>query len=379
VASFADRFEEFVDAGNTRRVAADGLAVAGSIIAFERTHREFFEFSPKAIERLRKFGPIPNGEGFFRGFVRSGPKANSPFAGPLDWKPVSLVPEQALALQTAVATLALRAAIQEVAEAVERVEGKVDKLITLARSERLGSVLGDQLTLQALANRVREEGRISNTDWSTVASLGSLISRDIAALRAYILRVVEHIEKVRFAQQRSAELEELTDDMINESLALLVLAEQNYVLWQELRVANVATHERNLLGQTIDDVHAQLKSLAVDDQKMIDAVQAAARELLDPTGFEGFALLTRRRMNEDGERLNGTVGWFAKQRLLAATPLEIDLPTLSESVENARAVAAVGLDVASSKVKSFWHGLRDNDEPDVPDERNEPRELNGPT
>ncbi len=84
----------------------------------------------------REHGAIPIEDGFFRSFVRSGPLRNSPFAGHLDWKPVELGPEQALAMQTMVVYLALRAAINDLTAAVERVEGKLDKLVTLARAER---------------------------------------------------------------------------------------------------------------------------------------------------------------------------------------------------------------------------------------------------
>jgi hypothetical protein len=239
-----------------------------------------------------------------------------------------------------VATLALRAAIAEVAEAVERVEGKVDKLVSLARSERLGNALGDRHTLHALAERTRVSGRISQTDWSTVAGLGTLISRDIATLRAYIVREVQNIDQGSFARQRSAELQDLTDDLIKESLALLIVAEQNYLLWQELRVAHVATHERKLLAQTTADVRAQLEAMALADQKMLDAVHQAASELLDPSGYEGFAPISRHRLEEGGKALGETINWFARERQLIAAPIEVDLPTLGESVGKAKELAA---------------------------------------
>jgi hypothetical protein len=184
VTTFVDRMAALTKSGSSRRVIADGLAVAGHVGAISRTYREYFEFAPRSLELLRENGAIPTGDGFFRGFVRSGPLANSPFAGNLDWKPVELGPERALAMQTMVVHLALRAAIKDLTAAVERVEGKVDKLVTLARAERLGSVIGDQLTLQSLAESTREQGRISKTDWSTVDGLGAPISRDISAPRS---------------------------------------------------------------------------------------------------------------------------------------------------------------------------------------------------
>lgn len=186
---YVDRVTGLVSSSSTKRILADGLAVAGNVAALARTHREYFEFSPRALELLREHGAIPTKDGFNRSFVRSGSAGNSPFAGNLDWKTVSLGPEQALAAQTMLATLALRHAIHDLAAAVERVEGKVDKLVTLARTERIGHAAGDRRTIEALVERVRSQGRISSTDWSTVASLGPLIARDIeASARAWYRR-----------------------------------------------------------------------------------------------------------------------------------------------------------------------------------------------
>lgn len=360
---YVDRVTGLVSSSSTKRILADGLAVAGNVAALARTHREYFEFSPRALELLREHGAIPTKDGFNRSFVRSGSAGNSPFAGNLDWKTVSLGPEQALAAQTMLATLALRAAIQDLAAAVERVEGKVDKLVTLARTERIGHAAGDRRTIEALVERVRSQGRISSTDWSTVASLGPLIARDIEALRAYVVQEIADIEDVSSAHQRSAELEELTHDLIKESLALLIIAEQNFVLWQELRVAHVATHERKRLRETVDDVGERLASLAEADQTLLNALHQATSTLVNPSGFEGFNPIARRRLREHGASLDETMTWFARQRLLDRSPLEIELPTLRESIGNAYGAVTSGIGSAGSAIKSIIHSGADG-EPD---------------
>lgn len=364
VTVLADRINGLTKGVGTRRVLADGLAVAGHISALGNTYREYIEFSPRGRQLLAEHTPIPTGDGYFRSFVRSGTAKNSPFAGHLDWKPVDLGPERALAMQTAAMNLALRAAIKQVADAVERVEGKVDKLVALARAERLGNAVGDLHTLRQLADRTRQSGRIGSTDWSTVDGLGPMIARDLAALRAYVISEASEADRSWSAYRRSGELKELTDDLIKETLALLVLAEQNYVLWQELRVANVATQEPQLLEQVNRDVSAQLASMAEEDQKVIEALHAAASGLLEPTGYEGFALLARRRMKEHARMLNEHLLWFAEQRQLTAPTLEAELPTLRESIDRARGAVASGADVVGSKVKSVLHGRDDGDRPD---------------
>lgn len=193
------------------------------------------------------------------------------------------------------------------------------------------------------------------------------MSREIRAPRpSTVDQAVEDIEKVPFARQRSAELQELTDSLIKESLALLVVAEQNYLLWQGLRVAHVATHERKLLDQVNRDVRAQLASLAEADQAMLDALHQAASDLLDPTGYEGFALVTRSRLKERGEMLNETIGWFASQRQLSTSPLDVELPTLRESIGNARSALASGIDSAGATITSIVRSLGGGDELDEP-------------
>ena len=97
---------------------------------------------------------------------------------------------------------------------------------------------------------------------------------------------------------------------------------------------------------------------------MLDALQEAARDLLNPTGYEGFALVTRRRLKERGEALNNTIAWFADERQLEAAPLKVELPTLSESIDNARTAVASGIDAAGAKIKLLVRGRERDGQPD---------------
>lgn len=107
--------------------------------------------------------------------------------GILDFEKVGgLGAEQALALQTAAATLALRAAIADVQAAVERVEGKVDDVLGLLRADRVGDIIGTKKLLDPLVERARHTGRVSGTDWQAVAGLGAETAKGIETLRAHI-------------------------------------------------------------------------------------------------------------------------------------------------------------------------------------------------
>lgn len=318
-----------------RRVAPDGVALGAHALSLAQAHRQYFELSPQALELVRSGELVPTADGFFRSMVRSGGK----IAGNVDWKPADLQPQQALALQTMAVHLALRAAIKDVVEAIERVEGKVDKLIQLARAERLGDAMGDRITLGALAERARVTGKVSVTDWSTVDALGAQIARDTETLRAYVLREAADADKSRLVRSRSSELADLTDELLRESLALLVVAEQNYILWQEIRVAHVASNEPQALADTVADVRTQLAALRRADQHLIDELHDTALGLLQSTGFEGLAPWGKKKLQQRGEEMERLLDWFGEQRQLEAPDIDSQYPSLSESIREARRLA----------------------------------------
>ncbi|MDA8321423.1 MAG: hypothetical protein M0030_16690 [Actinomycetota bacterium] len=72
------------------------------------------------------------------------------------------------------------------------------------------------------------------------------------------------------------EAEDLADSLLRESIALLVVAEQNYALWQELRLANAVNHEPAATGAVTSDIHRQLAALAQADQGLADLLQDVA-------------------------------------------------------------------------------------------------------
>lgn len=320
VSAFVDRMLDATEevGGRSRHFVVDGLQVASNISAFHQTHREYFEFSERARKLLREHGAIATGDGYYRSFVHDG----RGFAGNLDWKAVDLRPEQALSLQAAAGQLALRAAIKEVTVALERIEGKIDKLADLADAKRLGAVAADRATLQPLVDRLRSSGKLSSTDWATVASLGPLIARDIETLRAYILRRLTDVKGSFLVRIRAREAEDMTDRLLRECIVLLVAAEQNYALWQELRLAQAVNHETAATAAVTSDIHQQLAALTQADQGLVDMLQDVADRLISPTGYEGLALLQKRRLSEHVGRLDEVGRWFCEQRHLDDRPTE---------------------------------------------------------
>ncbi len=346
--------------GRARHFVADGVQVAANISALRQTHREYFEFSERARKLLKEHGAIPTKDGnFFRSFVHDG-KA---LAGNLDWKSVNLGPEQALSFQAAAGQLALRAAIKEVTVALERIEGKIDKLANLAEAERLGAVVADRATLLPLVDRVRSSGKVSSTDWATVASLGPWIARDVAALRAYILRQLKDVKDSSVVRIRAGEAEDLTDRLLRESIALLVVAEQNYALWQELRLAHAVNHEPAATAAVTSDIQQQLAALTQADQGLVDILQHVADRLTSPTGYEGLAPLQKRRLGKHIDQLDELNRWFCNQRHLDDRPNERpEFARLPESLGKVRSkIAGAGRTTIKAIGPSRMRNRKDGD------------------
>jgi hypothetical protein len=374
VSAFID---QMVDAtkeagGQSRHFVVDGLQVAANIAAFRQTHREYFEFSERARKLLEEHGAIPTKDGnFFGSFVHDG-KA---LAGHLDWKPVNLGPEQALTLQAAAGQLALRAAIKEVTVALERIEGKIDKLADLAEAERLGAVVADRATLQPLVERVSSSGKLSSTDWSTVASLGPWIARDVETLRAYILRQLKDVKDSSLVRSRAGEAEELTDRLLKESMALLVVAEQNYVLWQELRLAHAVNHEPVATASVTFDIRDQLEALTSADQGVVDSLQNVIDRLTSPTGYEGLAPLQKRRLRKHVGQLDEMNRWFCDQRHLDHRPsLRPELARMTESLGKVGDAIAGAARTTTRAIVSAPHRMHNHNADDASEK--DPTELN---
>jgi hypothetical protein len=371
VTAFIDQMLEVTKEarGRSRHFVVDGVQVAANIAALRQTHREYIEFSDVAKERLKAHGAIPTRDGNFRSFVHDGKH----LAGHLDWRTVDLGPEQALSLQALAGQMALRAAIREVTVALERIEGKIDKLAAVAEAERLGAVVADRSTLQPLVDRARVSGKLGRTDWDTIASLGPLIARDIETLRAYILRQLKDVKDSSLVRIRAGEAEELTDRLLKESLALLVVAEQNYAMWQELRLAHAVNFERAETAIVTAAIHRQLAALSEADQSLVAELQDVADRLAQPTGYEGLAVLQKGRLVKHVRQLDEMGKWFCEQRHLDDRPSERpEFAGFQESVVKARDTAAGAARSAAKAVADGSSRLRNRV---VVDTEDQPREL----
>lgn len=330
----------------SRQPAADIFAAGTSAYALVATHREYFQFSAEALQRIAERGAIPSpaASGFFRSFVRDG----NQFAGNLDWKPVSFSPEQALSMQTMAATMAIRAAIADVQKAVERVEGKVDQVVRVVRAERLGHVLGDRSVLNSLVSRLDRGGTLSDTDWQSVAHLGADIVRDLEAARSY-LRLTLADDPDGTPRSRVGAAADLLDDaLVRETLALLVISESNLGTWQRLRIAQVAKSEPKHLAGAIQDARQFLASQRAADQELADRLASFTELVATPGGLEGLTFIQTAKLKRAVLELSELTSEFAEQRCLdLADSPHVEYPGARDSVAHvARTTRAAGAGAA---------------------------------
>jgi hypothetical protein len=360
VAAMVADFARIAPGGARSLSAADLGMGAGAAYGIYKTHQQYFQFSARALQLLKDHGALPAGDGQYnRSFVMDTAKK---FAGNLDWKKVNIGPEQALSIQTATATLALRAAIKDVVAAIERVEGKVDELVKLVRAERLGSAIGDRRTLESALDLLDKTGTITTTDWTAIGPLGPDIARDIERLRAHITLKLTDVKSGALVRTRVDEAEELSEQLLRESMALLVVAEHNYGLWQQLRMAHVREHEPTHLTAIAASVQQSVENHYVADQLVLDKIAAAADLLTAPTGFEGFEPIQRRRLSKLGRELDETVRWFADQRNLdLGESSDVRYADFGESVTKTGKIAASAVQSASRAIgRGFDRACRDS-------------------
>lgn len=354
-----------VPGARSYRTVADPAAAVAAAVASVRTGREYVRLSPASLQLLREHGAVPGDAGYFRMFVHDNTKR---IAGQLQWEQVNLGVEHALSLQVSAVSLALRAAILDVQQSVERVEAKLDQVTKLLRAERRGDALGNHRTLTTLTDRVRRSGHIGVADWTTIAPMGPEIGRDLEGLRAHIRSLLERDDPGRMPWRRAGEAKQLLEeDWLEETLALLAVVEHNFNLWQELRIAYISANEPDHLVDAIDDARGQHESQRQADQQVLDALVVFATEVADPRLLDGLDPLNAHRLVRARDELEKVVQWFAAQRLLDAAPLASEpFPKFLDSVRHLASSTTRGVATAATVLRRAVRRSREPDQPALP-------------
>ena len=302
-------------------VGADVLAVAGSAMASGASHGTYLKLSKRAVGLLTDFGPEDSKAGTMWGFVRD--KATGRITGILDGNLTDMNPMQLVSVQQALTTVALRAAIHEVAEGVARVEAHVEKIQRMLESQRVGDALGAYRVLRGLTGQLEAAGSVAATDWHAIAEVGVRTVQAIEMLRVNIREELGSKEGGWSTRMRADDLKDLADDDLRAMLALLLVHEHNLLAWHQLRVARMRSAEPEQLPFAIEQARQQLREQQDGDEAMLAELIRTLEQFVSPTGYEGLAPLSRRKLTKAGEELTEMICWFADQRTIDVTLPEL--------------------------------------------------------
>lgn len=326
-AAALDRLLDGTDPGVGARFplsATDGAAVAASVGAATAMSGEYLRLTAESAAKVSQFGEQLDGAGALRGWVKDG----SLFAGQLTFDKVAVGPEQALALQSAAVSLALRSAIANVEAAVQRVEEKVDEVNKRLDSRLRGDVVGTYRNLEHVVARTNHRGRLLQADWDGVASLGNQLFRDLETLRAHVTRSAEALADrplpkredaiSRFASRRGD---------VGDMLQLILIAQQSLHLWEYLRVQQVAAREPEHLTTAIEDAKESLRLQQDRDAALVEVLRNAIQQARVIEPLEYRHLFAKRALTRGVAAFDDVVRDFA---------VDIRMPELADLDELAQ-------------------------------------------
>jgi len=333
VEQFAERARRIIGSPNFSKATQYASTIASSIDAIpgvgENAHPRVFQFSQRALELLRENQLIEASDGFFRSIGGDG----NQLANNLDWKPV-VGGADIIQLQTAAVGLALHASIKNLADAVERVENRVDELRDLVRSGQIGEVLGHHRVIrERLAMIDDPAGRgLGETDWSAIAHLHPHIVSGLERTRFFIRSRMGMTEPGKMVRSRVDAAERLVDANLADALGLLATTEYNLVGWQRLRLDRVSRTEPGHLDAVLADMESSLDLHRTEDQSLVDDLAELIETLMEPTGLEGLEWMQRRRLIRHVETIHAATSTFARQRQLVMPHISnVDLPGFRDS------------------------------------------------
>ena len=293
-------------------ISSAGGIVAGLAAIFGPT-RQFVQLHPDSVEAIKNDMLLPGTHGFFH-MTTVGPDGR--FLHQLQWRPVALGPTQMLSIQMLALQIALKAAIAEVDESIQRVEGKVDAVLKLAEATRAGEVLGHSETVEHAVRYLEKYGDLLTTDWETVAGIGPQLDTLVQQLRDYVLRTLRDFKAEMPVQKRADLLRRVVEqDLIGETLNLLVVAEVSLYRWQRLRLARIqATEPPDHAQQAIQDARELLLHQLEEDAALYRNAQRVLDGFSRTHPLEGFRYWSVRGLARDRIKMREDLDAFATSR-----------------------------------------------------------------
>lgn len=289
--------------------AAGLIAGAASIVG---NCGKYVQLHPDSLTALKNGSLIPGTDGFFRMMTRS---EDGKFLAQLQWRPATFGPEAMMSAQLIAVQMALTSAIAEVAEAVRRVEGKVESLLELVKATRAGDVLGNNQTISRMVESLDRYGSLPDAYWDSVASLGPALNVTVEQLRDHVRRIVGSFDRGLPVQERAKTLRvAIKDNRLGETLSLLVVAEASLYKWQRVNLERIKTTQPEELLRAIDEARELVAYQLGEDAK----IYRDAKQVLDgfarPEAVEGFRFFAVRELATHRAELREELDRFAKAR-----------------------------------------------------------------
>ena len=284
------------------------------------------QFSQRALGLLRERGMLPDTDGLFQQLD------TSRFDAP-DWL-VAPSGADLLQLQTAAVGIALHTSVKSLADAVQRVENRLDEVRDLVRAGQVGEVLGHHRVLRqrlAMIDGANSNG-LGDTDWSAVAHLHPHIVSGLERTRFFIRSRMGMTEPGRMVRSRVEAAQRLVDAQLDDALGLLATSEHNLAGWQRLRLDRVMRTEPGHLDAVVADMESSLALHRAEDEALIADLVDMMERLMEPTGLEGLEVLQRMRLIRLVEQIHSATATFARRRSIPMPALSTgELPTWRDS------------------------------------------------
>ncbi|WP_066913611.1 hypothetical protein [Mycobacterium interjectum] len=309
VDSYLERLR--ASAGQAMRVAGiDGAALASGLASLLAESGKYVQLHRDSLEALRQGNLVPLGDGIFR--LATGADAG---LAPLQWRPAVLGPEAMLSAQLIAVQMALTSAVAQVEDAVRRVADKVETVLEVARAQRAGDVLGNNLTLSRMVESLEKYGSLPDAYWDSVAALGPALNVTVAQLRNHVRRILASFDHTVGVQHRAEKLRNaLNDNRLGDTLSLLVIAEEALHKWQRLNLARIESTQPEQLLRAIDEARELVDHHLRED---VD-IYGTATEILDrfakPAVFDGFRFWAVRELAKQRRALRDELDRFAETR-----------------------------------------------------------------
>jgi hypothetical protein len=302
------------------------------------------------LDALTEVDPLPVSEGLFR--MTTGADAGQLLAQ-LHWQPAVLGPEVMVSAQMIAVQMALKSAVAQVEDAVRRVEDKVESVLEVARAQRAGDILGNNLTISRMVDSLEKYGSLPDAYWDSVAALGPALNVTVEQLRDHVRRVLASLDHTLSVQQRAEKLRNaVNDNRLGDALSLLVITEESLHKWERLSLARIESTQPEQLLRAIDEARELVDHHLCEDIQ----IYQHAKEMLDrfatTEAIDGFRFWAVRELAKQRCALRDELDCFATARQHQVETWEdFHIPSLLDAAvatidavgtTTGRALAAVG-------------------------------------